>query len=80
MEDKYPFDRHVENRRFEMAVLETAEEKGKRKSKIQLTKNAISLGLPFDMIVKLIGLLPSEVQQLSEGVDIDADEDDDDAF
>ena len=76
MKDKYLFDRHVENRRIEIAVLETAEEKGKRKSKIQLTKNALSLGLPFDMIVKVIGLPPSEVQQLSEGVDIDADDDD----
>lgn len=75
LEEKYAYNRYVENRRIEMGVLETAKDKGKRENQIQVAKNALEEGFSFDIIVKLTGLLLSEVQLLSEGKNIDADED-----
>ena len=69
---KYPFDRKVENRRIEMAVLETAEDKGRRKDQIEVAKIGLAKNLPFDLIVELSRLLPSEIQLLAEGKDIDS--------
>ena len=70
---KYPFDREVENRRIKMAVLETAEAKGSRKSQIRIAKNGIAMGLSLDFIAYSTELLLSEVQLLAEGKDIDAE-------
>ena len=70
--EKYPFNRYVENRRIEMAVLETAEDKGKRKTQIQFALDCLAEELPFDTVVRLSRLLPTEVQLLAEGKDIDA--------
>jgi predicted transposase/invertase (TIGR01784 family) len=75
LEEKYAYNRYVENRRIEMGVLETAEDKGIRKTQIKVAQNALEEGFSFDIIVKLTGLLLSEVQLLSEGKNIDADED-----
>ena len=44
MEDKYPFDRRVENRRIEMGVLETAEDKGDRKRQIKVAITCLGKG------------------------------------
>ena len=71
--EKYAYNRYVENRRIEMAVLDTAEEKGKRKTQIQFALDCLAEGLPFDTVVRLSRLLPTEVQLLAEGNDIDAD-------
>ena len=76
--EKYPFNRYIENRRIEMAVLETAEDKGKRKNQIQVALDCLAEGFPYDVIVKISRLLLSEVQLLAEGKDIDADPTDDD--
>ena len=72
--EKYPFDRQVENRRIRMAVLETAEEKGSRRTQIRVAKVCLKDGLSHDLIVELTDLWLSEVQLLAEGKDID-DED-----
>ena len=69
---KYPFDRGVENRRIELGVLETAEDKGRRKEQIEVAKIGLAKNLPFDLIVELSRLLPSEIQLLAEGKDIDS--------
>ena len=74
MEDKYPFDRRVENRRIEMGVLETAEDKGIRKTQIKVALTCLNDSLPFDLVVKYSGLLLSEVQLLAEGNDIDVED------
>ena len=72
--EKYPFDRQIENYRIKMAVLETAEAKGSRKSQIRIAKKGITMGLSFDFIAYSTELLLSEVQLLSEGKDIDAED------
>ena len=74
-EDKYAYNRYVENRRIEMGVLETATDKGKREVQIQVAKNALVKGLPHDLIVELTGLWLSEVQILSEGKELDSEDD-----
>ena len=73
-EEKYAYDRYIENRRIEMGVLETAEDKGDRKRQIKVALTALAKGLPFDFIVELTDLLLSEVQLLAEGRDIDAED------
>ena len=74
-EEKYAYNRYVENRRIEMGVLETAEDKGIRKTQIKFALASISKGLSHDLIVELTGLLLSEVQLLAEGKSIDVEED-----
>ena len=74
-EDKYAYNRYVENRRIEMGVLETAEDKGKRKNQIEVAKTCLADNLPFDLVVKYSKLSLHEVQLLAEGKDIDADDD-----
>ena len=73
--EKYPFDRQIENHRIKMAVLETAEERGSRKTQIKVAMLCLKDGLSHDLIVKLTDLLLSEVQLLAEGKDIDAPDD-----
>ena len=73
-EEKYAYDRYVENRRIEMGVLETAEDKGDRKRQIKVALTCLGDNLPFDLVVKYSGLLLSEVQLLAEGKEIDADD------
>ncbi len=73
-QEKYAYNRYVENRRIEMGVLETAEDKGKRKTQIQVAMKALAKGVPFDLIADLTDLRLSEVQLLSEGKDIDAED------
>lgn len=73
-QEKYAYNRYVENRRIEMGVLETAEDKGKRKTQIQVALDCLEDKLPFDLVVRYSRLLPFEVQLLSEGKDIDAED------
>ena len=72
--EKYAYDRYIENRRIEMGVLETAEDKGIRKTQIKMALACLEDNMPYDLIVKYSGLLLSEVQLLSEGKDIDAED------
>lgn len=73
-QEKYAYNRYVENRRIEMGVLEIAEDKGDRKRQIKVAKKALAKGVPFDLIADLTDLRLSEVQLLSEGKDIDAED------
>ena len=73
--EKYAYDRYVENRRIEMGVLETAEDKGDRKRQIKVAITCLEKGFPLDLIVEISGLSLSEVQLLAEGKDIDSDDD-----
>ena len=73
-EEKYAYNRYVENRRIEMGVLETAEDKGDRKRQIKVAITCLGKGFPFDLIVEVSGLFLSEVQLLSEGKDMDMED------
>ena len=73
-EEKYAYNRYVENRRIEMGVLDTAKDKGKRENQIEVARIGLAKNLPFDLIVELSRLLPSEIQLLAEGKHIDTDD------
>ena len=73
-EEKYPYNRYVENRRIEMGVLDTAKDRGKREAYIQVALGCLEDNLPFDLVVKYSHLLPSEVRLLAERKDIDAED------
>lgn len=74
-EEKYAYNRYVENRRIEMGVLDTAKDMGKRGHQIEVARKGLSKNLSFDLILDLSGLLPSEIQLLAEGKEIDIDDD-----
>jgi predicted transposase/invertase (TIGR01784 family) len=62
--DKQVYQRHIENRRIEMAVKETAEIEGRKKEKVMIAQNLKSLGLPTETIAQATGLTPEEINEL----------------
>jgi predicted transposase/invertase (TIGR01784 family) len=75
-DDKQAYKRHIENRRIENAVIETAEDKAARRKSIEIAKNALSIGANIDFVVNITGLKMPEVVLLSEGKDLDVENDD----
>jgi hypothetical protein len=75
-DDKQAYKRHIENRRIENAVIETAEDKAARRKSIEIAKNALSIGANIDFVVNITGLKMHEVVLLSEGKDLDVENDD----
>ncbi|MDZ7879805.1 MAG: Rpn family recombination-promoting nuclease/putative transposase [Saprospiraceae bacterium] len=72
--EKYAYNRYVENRRIEMGVLDTAKDMGKREHGIEVAKKGLAKNFPLDVILDLSGLTSREIQLLSEGKDIDAED------
>lgn len=62
--DKQVYQRHIENRRIEMGVKETAETEGRKKEKVAIAKNLKSLGLPIETIAQATGLSIDEINEL----------------
>ena len=62
--DKQIYQRHVENRRIEMSVLETAEEEGIKKGKKTIAQNMKKEGFDVQTIQKLTGLTIDEINEL----------------
>ncbi|TAH28215.1 MAG: hypothetical protein EAZ06_10810, partial [Cytophagales bacterium] len=70
--DKQVYQRRVENRRIEMAVLETAKEEGFqegfkegfKKSIKEIAKNCKKLGISTENIAKATGLTIDEIEKL----------------
>lgn len=62
--DKQVYQRHIENRRIEMGVKETAEIEGRKKEKVAIAKNLKSLGLPIETIAQATGLSIDEINEL----------------
>ncbi|TAF64482.1 MAG: Rpn family recombination-promoting nuclease/putative transposase [Cytophagales bacterium] len=62
--DKQVYQRHIENRRIEMAVTETAKIEGRKEEKITIAKNLKSLGLPNETIAQATGLTIEEINEL----------------
>ncbi|TAE12703.1 MAG: hypothetical protein EAZ95_12045, partial [Bacteroidetes bacterium] len=62
--DKQVYQRHIENRRIEMGVLETAEEEGRKKEKKTIAQNLKSLGLSTETIAQATGLTTEEINEL----------------
>jgi predicted transposase/invertase (TIGR01784 family) len=68
--------RPIENRRIETSVIETAEEKGTRRKTIEFAKESLKEGFPIAAIAKITKLSLEEVSSLSEGKELDMDQDD----
>ncbi|TAE43561.1 MAG: hypothetical protein EAY69_11780 [Cytophagales bacterium] len=66
--DKQVYQRRVENRRIEMAVLETAKEesfeKGIKEGIKETAKNCKKLGFSIEDIIKATGLTIDEIEKL----------------
>jgi predicted transposase/invertase (TIGR01784 family) len=69
-QDKAAYNRHIENRRVEMNVMDTAEEKGARKKAIQVAKTFLAAGIDMDLIAQGTQLTLEEIERLANGEDI----------
>ncbi len=74
VEDQIAYKRHIENRRIEMSVTETAIDKGKRQGFIEVAKNSLRKGLNIADIAEITELSYEEVLALSKGEEIDKEE------
>ncbi len=74
-DDQFAYKRHIENKRIEMGVTETAMDKGKRQRSIEIAKDLLAESMPIENIVKLSKLTPEEVQAIARGEDIDKEDD-----
>ncbi len=72
--DKKAYQRHIENRRIEHSVIETAEDKGIRKTFIEVAKQALKEGASIDFISKITKLDTVEIEKLHRGEELDAEE------
>ncbi len=75
LEDQSAYKRHIENKRIEMSVTETAEDRGIRKKSVEVAKKALEKGFNMMDIVELTNLSIEEVITLSQGEEIDKEED-----
>ena len=73
-EDQAAYKRHVENRRIEKSVTETAEDRGKRKRSIEVAKKGLKKGFSIEDISEMTELSIDELIMLSEGKDLDKEE------
>ncbi len=74
-DDQAAYKRHIENRRIEMGVVETAIDKATRKKAITFALGGLQKGLSVQDIVEITQLTEEEVIALSKGEDIDKEED-----
>ncbi len=74
-EDQFAYKRHIENKRIEMGVMETAIDKGKRKKAVEVAKKLLLANATFDFIAEITALTKEEVLILSKGEEIDKEED-----
>ena len=58
------YEKRRESRLNEISALSYAEEKGAKKEKIEIAKNAIETGFDNETIIKLTGLLLEEVKEI----------------
>ena len=75
-EDQLAYKRHVENKRLEMSVTETANYKGDRKRRIIVAQKGLELNLPLETIALMSELTTLEIQAIARGEDIDKEDED----
>jgi hypothetical protein len=73
-EDQVAYKRHIENRRIEMGVTETAIDKGKREKAIEIAKELLKEDATIDFVTKITKLTKVEVEKLALGEDLDKEE------
>ncbi|MEY4938107.1 MAG: hypothetical protein RIS64_4468 [Bacteroidota bacterium] len=71
LEERRAYQRHIENRRIENSVLETAVDKAvdrtRRLEKIETAQKALATGVPQEVIATITGLSTQEVALLAQG-------------
>ena len=72
-EERRSYQRHVENKRIEMGVMETAIDRATRRKAIDVAKEALKERANIDFIAKITGLSHMEIEQIAKGIDIDQD-------
>ncbi|MFN0202614.1 MAG: hypothetical protein ACKVTZ_13905 [Bacteroidia bacterium] len=73
-EDKATYKRFKENRRNEASTLDTAKENAERAARIQIAKKSLEEGIPPHLIATITQLLPSEIEKLANGEELDTEE------
>ncbi len=73
-EDQYAYKRHIENKRIEMGVTETAAYNASRKRNIEIAKDLLAEAMPIENVVKLSKLTLEEVQTIARNEDIDKED------
>jgi predicted transposase/invertase (TIGR01784 family) len=73
-EDRLAYQRHIENKRIEISVTETAMDKGERLKGIKVAKKLLQKGLNLEEIAEISELHQEEIEALARGEDIDKDE------
>ncbi len=73
-EDQVAYNRHVENRRIEMGVTETAIDKGKRQRSIEVAKFLLSENTNINIIIGATQLTSDEIAKIASGEELDKEE------
>jgi predicted transposase/invertase (TIGR01784 family) len=74
-EDQLAYKRHIENKRLEISVTETALYKGARQNSIKVAQKLLADSLPIESVIKFTELTRQEVEAIARGEDIDKEED-----
>jgi hypothetical protein len=73
-EDQLAYKRHIENKRLEISVTETAIYKGARRNSIKVAQKLLEKGNSLQEVVDISELTLEEVQAIARGEDIDKEE------
>jgi hypothetical protein len=73
-EDQIAYKRHIENRRIEKSVTETAKDMGKREKAIEVAKFLLSEKASLPLIIGATQLTEQEIEKIAKGEDIDKEE------
>jgi hypothetical protein len=69
-QDKVAYNRHIENRRVEMNVMDTLEIRTERKKAVRVAQNLLQLNLDYQTIAQVAELSVSDVEKIALGEDI----------
>jgi hypothetical protein len=69
-QDKIAYNRHIENRRVEMNVMDTLEIRTERKKAIDVAQGMLAANLPIALIAQITKLTELEVEKVARGEDI----------
>jgi PD-(D/E)XK nuclease family transposase len=69
-QDKVAYNRHIENRRVEMNVMDTLEIRTERKKAIDVAQGMLDANLPIELISKIAKLSIVDVEKIARGEDI----------
>ena len=76
-EDQLAYKRHVENKRLEISVTETAMYKGARRKSIIVAEKLLKKGFSLEEVAEVSELTTLEIQAIARGEDIDKEEEED---